>query len=59
MSQSTMMTYNRDVYTFDDFDVNITQSVNICIIGSANNCAQVQLPLNLPAMTVGSALTIF
>lgn len=53
-----MMTYSRDVYTFDDFDVNITQSLNLCVIGSSNNCANLNLALNLPAMTVSSALTI-
>jgi hypothetical protein len=53
-----MMTYSRDVYTFDDYDVNITQSLNLCVIGSSNNCAQLSLPLNLPVMTVSSALTI-
>lgn len=53
-----MMTYNRDVYTFDDFDVNITQSLNICVIGSTNNCAKLDLSINVPVMSVSSALTI-
>lgn len=56
---STMMSYNRDIYTFDDFDVNITKSLNICVIGSTSSCAKLELPLNVPTMSVASALTIF
>jgi hypothetical protein len=54
-----MMSYNRDIYTFDDFDVNITKSLNICVIGSTSSCAKLELPLNVPTMSVASALTIF
>lgn len=58
-AQSITMSYSRDVYTFDEFDVNITQSLNICVIGNDNNCATLDLSVNLPVMSVSSALTIF
>lgn len=54
-----MMTYSRDIYTFDDFDVNITKILNLCVIGGTSSCAKLELPLNVPAMSVSSALTIF
>jgi hypothetical protein len=57
--KSTMMGYSRDIYTFDDFDVNITKILSICLIGSSSSCAKMELPLNVPAMSVSSALTIF
>ena len=57
-SQSVMMTYTRDIYTFDTFDSPITQSLKICLIGTQNHCTTLSLPLIIPSMTVFSALTI-
>ena len=33
-ASSTFMSYSRDLFTFDTFDSNIGQVVNICLIGS-------------------------
>lgn len=56
---SVFMSVTRDVYTYDDFDINITETLSICLIGSQSNCATVKLPINYPIMTVSSALTIY
>ena len=38
-SSSTFMSYSRDIFTFDSFDANIGQVVNICLIGSQEHCS--------------------
>lgn len=58
-AQSVTMSYSRDVFTYDTFDAGITQSINVCLIGSEHHCSQFSLPLNYPIMTVESALSIW
>jgi len=54
-----MMSYTRDVYTYDDFDYQVTQEMDVCLIGSQTHCQTIVIPLNYPMMSVASALNIF
>lgn len=57
-TQSIMMTYTRDIFTFDTFDSKVGQSFSICLIGTQSHCGSFTLPINYPSMSVLSALTI-
>lgn len=57
-SQSIMLTYTRDIFTFDTFDTKLGQSLSICLIGAQSHCGSFTLPINYPSMSVLSALTI-
>ena len=58
-SNSVTMSYTRDIFTFDSFDASLSQSLHICLYGSLESCGDLNLPLNIPSMTVSSALTIW
>ena len=52
--------YNRHVYTYDEFDIQIYESNKICIIvGSSEKCQTVKLETLYPIMDVESAIVIY
>lgn len=58
-TQSVMMSYKRDLFTFDSFDKTVGQTFSVCLIGIQSHCQTFTLPLNYAIMSVYSALTIF
>ena len=58
-TNSVTMSYTRDLFTFDSFDASLSRSLHLCLTGSSESCGDFSLPLNIPAMSVSSALTIW
>lgn len=57
-AQSIMLSYSRDLFTFDSFDSTVGKSLSICLIGSQNNCGSFTLPISYPSMSVSSAISV-
>lgn len=56
LPNSYILSYSRDINTYDDFDFQLTSTFPICLIGNSNDCGTIAPPILYPSMTITSAL---
>lgn len=57
-ASSVMMLFTREAYTFDTFDYQLSDSTEVCVIGSSTHCSTVTLKSLIPVLSISSALTV-